>query len=231
MLFDHFWGLSYHSLPHAAEAKADQALERFTDSLHAGIILTDRVCQKDSRDQGFPKLQTCPRDRAGLFCYTCASASLLWDTALCPRLDPLMENEKHESFVYLNKSLWPFMRGHSFEFRATVFSEAGTLRKAPIDTRGLGVTVCSPVNCACVNLFPHCSGDSAVLYHGSTSSEKLWKSSLPKAKLTLQHNNRGRCLSQLLLTEPPGQACCALTRQVLVQEFASSPLLHFHLKN
>lgn len=57
VFFDHVWGLSYHSLPHAAEAKADQALKRFTDNLHAGIILTDRVCRQDSRDQGFPTLQ------------------------------------------------------------------------------------------------------------------------------------------------------------------------------
>lgn len=27
MLFDHFWGLSYHSLPYAEEAKAAQALQ------------------------------------------------------------------------------------------------------------------------------------------------------------------------------------------------------------
>lgn len=99
----------------------------------------------------------CPGDPAGLCCFPCASASLLWDTAVCPNLDPLMENEKHKSFVYLNKSLWPLMRGHSFEFRATVFSEADTLRKAPTDTRDFGVAVCSPMNCACVSLFPHCS--------------------------------------------------------------------------
>lgn len=48
VLFDHFGGLSYHCLSHAAEA-----LKRFTDNLHAGIILTDRVCRQDSRDQ-FP---------------------------------------------------------------------------------------------------------------------------------------------------------------------------------
>lgn len=144
---------------------------------------------------------------------------------MCPSLDPLTENEKRESFVYLNKSLWPLMRGHSFEFRATMFSEADTLRKVPTDTRDFGVTVCSPMNCACVSLFPHCA--LAVLHNRSTKSEKLWKSS-PKAKLTLQHNNYGRCLSLLLLTEPPGQTCCALTRQVLDQEFANSPLLHLH---
>lgn len=35
---DHPQGLPYHSLPHAAEAKADPALKRFTHDLCAGII-------------------------------------------------------------------------------------------------------------------------------------------------------------------------------------------------
>lgn len=94
-------------------------------------------------------------------------------TAVCPRLGTLMENEKHKGSVYLNISLWPLLRGHSFEFRVAMFSEAGVPKKVPTDTRDFGVTVCSLMNRARASLFPHSSCALLVLHHGSTSWEKL----------------------------------------------------------
>lgn len=182
-------------IPYPMQQK-QRLIKHLRDSLTTCLLELSSQIESADRTAGTRVSQHCrhcPGDTAGLFCFPCASAPLLWDTAVCPRLDPLMENEKHESFVYLNNSLWPLMRGHSFEFRATMFSEAGTLRKVPTDTRDFGVTVCSLMKCACVSLCPHCSCALAVSHQGSTSWEKLWKSSLPKSKLLC--NNHGRCLS------------------------------------
>lgn len=97
---DDHQGFSYHSLPHAAEAKADPELKRFTNNLYAGSILTGQACRYDSRDQGFPALQRLPWGQSWfILLLLCFCPRTVCDTAVHPRLHMLMQNEKHKAFV------------------------------------------------------------------------------------------------------------------------------------
>lgn len=167
----------------------------------------------------------CPGDPAGLCCFPCASASLLWDTAVCPNLDPLMENEKHESFVYLNKSLWPLMRGHSFELRATVFSEADTLRKASTDTRDFGVAACSPMNVSV------CSHTVAVPF---TQQEHKLRETLEVFSAQSKTDSAAQQSWQMLIftafDRPTRTDMLCSDKTSARPGICNSPLLYFHLK-